>query len=58
MIKPEYLMPDTAYLIALLQAKADDDADSVAELRDILRGDSEEAEALLEQAREANTTAE
>ena len=51
-------MPDTAYLIALLQAKADDDADSVAELRDILRGDSEEAEALLEQAREANTTAE
>ena len=44
-------MPDTAYLIALLQARADDDADSVAELVDILRGDPEEAEALLEEAR-------
>ncbi len=51
-------MPDTAYLIAILQAVADDDADAVAELRDILRGDPEEAEALLEQVSETNTSAE
>lgn len=44
-------MPDVSFLVGLLQAKADDDADTVAELTDILRGDPEEAEALLEQAR-------
>jgi len=44
-------MPDASFLIALLQAKADDDTDTVAEIVDILRGDPEEAEALLEEAR-------
>lgn len=44
-------MPDTAFLIALLQAKSDGDDDTVSELTDILRGDPEHAEALLEEAR-------
>ena len=51
-------MPDVSFLVALLQAKADGDDDTVAELRDILRGDPEEADALLEEAREPNATAE
>jgi hypothetical protein len=44
-------MPDAAYLVALLTAKAEGDDDTVAELTDILRGDPEHAEALLEEAR-------
>ncbi len=48
-------MPDTAFLIALLQAKAEGDDDTVDELTDILRGDPEHAEALLEEARQPPT---
>ena len=44
-------MPDVSFLVALLQAKADGDDDTVAELTEILQGDPEEAEALLEDAR-------
>lgn len=51
-------MPDAAFLIALLQAKADDDDDTVSELADILRGDPEHAEALLEEARQGPTPVE
>lgn len=42
-------MPAPAYLLALLMAKADDDADTLAELRDVL-ADPEHADALLGQA--------
>jgi len=41
-------MPSPAFLAALLMAKADDDAESVAELRDVM-ADGEHAGALLEQ---------
>ena len=45
-------MPDVSFLVALLQAKADGDDDTVQEMTDILQGDPEEAKALLEEARQ------
>jgi hypothetical protein len=46
-------MPTPAYLAALLMAKADDDADTLEELKSLL-ADPEHAQALLEQAEGGN----